>query len=134
MIDVWQHHSGVAIFTFPYSAPPHGFSVWLICPCSTLCIGRSSVYFCSYSPQNLAVPNNIFISFSVSLWEYLCDFVFDGVRLEGKCLLLLLLLLKKIGNARPRGRLPPYQSEDPSLTVPTYRGKKRKGNQLETKK
>ena len=45
---------------------------------------------------------------------------------------LLLLLLKKIGNARP-GRLTPYQFEDPSPTLPTYRGKEEKGKIVEDK-
>ena len=58
-----------------------------------------------------------FIPFSVSLWNGLAIII----KKDWQC---------KAG----RGRLPPYQSEDPSPTVPTYRGKKRKGNQLETKK
>ena len=40
---------------------------------------------------------------------------------------LLLLLLKKIECKAGRGRLPPYQSEDPRPTLPTYRGKEEKG-------
>ena len=48
------------------------------------------------------------------------------------CLLLLFIIKKKIGNARPG--LPPYQSEDPSPTQPTYRGKEEKGKIVEDKK
>ena len=33
-----------------------------------------------------------------------------------------------------RGRLTPYQSEDPSTTLPTYRGKEEKGKIVEDKK
>ena len=33
-----------------------------------------------------------------------------------------------------RGRLTPYQSEDPSSTLPTYRGKEEKGKIVEDKK
>ena len=33
-----------------------------------------------------------------------------------------------------RGRLPPYQSEDPSPTLPTYRGKEDNGKIVEDKK
>ena len=33
-----------------------------------------------------------------------------------------------------RERLTPYQSEDPSPTLPTYRGKEEKGNIAEDKK
>ena len=47
-------------------------------------------------------------------------------------LLLLLLLLKKIGNAMPIEA--PYQSEDPSPTLPTYGGKEEKGKIVEDKK
>ena len=33
-----------------------------------------------------------------------------------------------------RGRLTPYQSEDPSPTLPTYRGKKENGKIVKDKK
>ena len=33
-----------------------------------------------------------------------------------------------------RGRLPPYESEDPSPTLPTYKGKEEKGKIVEDKK
>ena len=33
-----------------------------------------------------------------------------------------------------RGRLTPYQSEDPITTLPTYRGKEEKGKIVEDKK
>ena len=51
---------------------------------------------------------------------------------------LLLLLLKKVGSARlGESDNTPYQSEDPSPTIPTYPGrapidrKKRKGKRVE---
>ena len=48
---------------------------------------------------------------------------------------IIIIIIKKDWQCKAgRGRLPPYHSEDPSPTVPTYRGKKRKGNQFETKK
>ena len=47
----------------------------------------------------------------------------------------LFLLLKKNWQCKAeRGRLPPYQSEDPSPTLPTYRGKEEKGKIVEDKK
>ena len=49
-------------------------------------------------------------------------------------LLLLLLLLKHWQCKAGRGRLTPYQSEDPSPTLPTYRGKEEKGKIVEDKK
>ena len=36
--------------------------------------------------------------------------------------------------AAGRGRLTPYQSEDPSPTLPTYRGKEEKGKIVKNKK
>ena len=50
-------------------------------------------------------------------------------------ILLLLLLWKKDWQCKAgRGRLTPYQSEDPSPTLPTYRGKEEKGKIVEDKK
>ena len=59
-----------------------------------------------------------------------------GVGSLGSCFFyIIIIIIKKDWQCKAgRGRLPPYQSEDPSPTVPTYRGKKRKGDQLETKK
>ena len=48
--------------------------------------------------------------------------------------ILLLLLLKKIDNARPGEGDTPYQSENPSPTLPTYRGKEEKEKIVEDKK
>ena len=45
----------------------------------------------------------------------------DGIEVRKRLLLLLLLLLKNVGSARLRERCTPYQSEDPSLTIKTYR-------------
>ena len=41
---------------------------------------------------------------------------------------------KSLLNATGRGRLTPYQSEDPSPTLPTCRGKEEKGKIVEDKK
>ena len=50
-------------------------------------------------------------------------------------LLLLLLFLKKDWQFKAgRGRLTPYQSEDPSSTLPAYRGKEDKVKIVEDKK
>ena len=49
----------------------------------TRCFGRTSVYLCDLSLQNLGVHRMIFIPFSVSIWNYLADPVFDGVGLAG---------------------------------------------------
>ena len=49
--------------------------------------------------------------------------------------IILLLLLKKDWQCKAgRGRLTPYQSEDPSPTLPTYREKEEKGKIVEDKK
>ena len=49
-------------------------------------------------------------------------------------LLLLLLLLKKVGNARLGERLTPYQSKDPNPATPTHRIKEEKGKTAGDKK
>ena len=45
--------------------------------------GRTSVYLGASSLLNLAVQQDFFILFSVSLWNDLADSVFDGVGLTG---------------------------------------------------
>ena len=50
---------------------------------NTRCFDRTSVYFCASPLQNLAVPLEFYIPFSVSLWNDLVDPIFDGVRLAG---------------------------------------------------
>ena len=50
--------------------------------CNTRCAGRTSVYLCATSLQNLAVPQ-AFVPLSVSLWNDLTDPVFDSVGLAG---------------------------------------------------
>ena len=46
------------------------------------CSGRTSVYLCAASLQNLAVQQDI-CSLSVSIWDDLADPVFDDVGLAG---------------------------------------------------
>ena len=50
-------------------------------------------------------------------------------------LILIIIIIKKDWQCKAvRGRLTPYQSEDPSSTLPTYRGKKEKWKIIEDKK
>ena len=47
----------------------------------------------------------------------------------------IIIIIKKDCQCKAgRGRLTPYQSEDPSPTLPTYRGKEEKGKVVEDKK
>ena len=47
----------------------------------------------------------------------------------------IIIIIKKDWQCQAgRGRLTPYQSGDPSPTLPTYRGKEEKGNLVEDKK
>ena len=47
----------------------------------------------------------------------------------------IIIIIKKYWQCKAgRGRLTPYQSEDPSPTLPTYRGKEEKGKIVEDKK
>ena len=49
--------------------------------------------------------------------------------------IIIIINNKKDLQCKPgRRRLTPYQSEDPSLTLPTYRGKEEKGKIVEDKK
>ena len=48
---------------------------------------------------------------------------------------IIIIIIKKDGQCKAgRGRLTPYQSENPSATLPTYRGKEEKGKIVEDKK
>ena len=48
---------------------------------------------------------------------------------------IIIIIIKKDWQCKARrGRLTPYHSEDPSPTLPTYRGKKDKGKMVEDKK
>ena len=48
---------------------------------------------------------------------------------------IIIIIIKKDWQCKAgRGRLTPYQSEDPSPTLPTYRGKKEKGKIVRDKK
>ena len=82
------------------------------------------------SPFPVAILNGTFVFRSVKAvnnWK--------RSAIKQILLLLLLLLLKKDWQCKAgRWRLPPYQSEDPSPTPPTYRGKEEKGKIVEDKK
>ena len=50
-------------------------------------------------------------------------------------IIIITIIIKKDWQCKAeRGRLTPYQSEDPSPTLPTYRGKEEKGKIVEDKK
>ena len=49
-------------------------------------------------------------------------------------IIIIIIIIKKDWQCKAgRRRLPPYQSEDPSPTLPTYRGKEEKGKIVEDK-
>ena len=51
------------------------------------------------------------------------------------CVMIIIIIIKKDWQCKAgRGRLSQYQSEDPSPTLPTYRGKEEKGKIVEDKK
>ena len=71
------------------------------------------------------IVNNNVVSFSISFQKDL-KYVFFTI---------IILIIKKDWQCKAgRRRLPPYQSEDPSPTHPTYRGKEEKGKIVEDKK
>ena len=50
-------------------------------------------------------------------------------------IIIIIIIIKKDWQCKGvRGRLTPYQSEDPSPTLPTYREKEEKGKIVEDKK
>ena len=59
----------------------------------------------------------------------------NSLRDAGDNTIIIIIIIKKYWQCKAgRGRLPPYQSEDPSPTLPTYRGKEEKGKIVEDKK
>ena len=66
------------------------------------------------------------------------QFLYKNVHIN-KCddvkgVIIIIIIIKDWQCKAGRGRLPPYQSEDPSPTLPTYRGKEEKGKIVEDKK
>ena len=49
-------------------------------------------------------------------------------------IIIVIIIKKDLKCKAGRGRLTPYQSEDPSPTLPAYRGKEEKGKIVEDKK
>ena len=49
-------------------------------------------------------------------------------------IIIIIIIKKDLQCKAGRGRLTPYQSEDPSHTLPTYRGKEEKGKIVEDRK
>ena len=81
-----------------------------------------------YHPQN-----------SVNLpWHFLhstLHLFLGGDGLGHRYIYYIIIIIKKDWQCTAgRGRLTPYQSEDPSPTLPTYRGKEEKGKIVEDKK
>ena len=69
------------------------------------------------------------------VWSALCCLIkYCAQKIKQKIYYYFLLLKKDWQCNAGRKRLPPYQSEDPSPTLPTYRGKEEKGIIVEDKK
>ena len=62
---------------------------------------------------------------------YLTVFPIDTKK---KAVFIIIIIKKDWQCKAGRGRLTPYQSEDPSPTLPTYRGKEEKGKIVEDKR
>ena len=57
------------------------------------------------------------------------------VLLENEDFIIIIIIIKKYWQCKAgRGRLTPFESADPSPTLPTYRGKEDKGKIVEDKK
>ena len=72
-------------------------------------------------------------SFTGKLNQILAPLATPGLRLDYKPVIIIIIKKDFQCNAG-RGRLTPYQSEDPSPTLPTNRGKEEKGKIVEDKK
>ena len=60
---------------------------------------------------------------------------YGNLKLHRQYYLLIIIIIKKDWQCKAgRARLTPYQSEDPSTTLPTYRGKEEKGKIVKDKK
>ena len=58
----------------------------------------------------------------------LIDIQVQSWLLKHSFIIIIIIIIKKDRQCKAgRGRLTPYQSEDPSPTLPTYRGKEEKG-------
>ena len=58
----------------------------------------------------------------------------DSILYQKFAFIIIIIIKKDCQCKAGRGRLTPYQSEDPSPTLPTYRGKEEKGKIVEDKK
>ena len=55
--------------------------------------------------------------------------------IPGALIIIIIIIIKKDWQCKAgRGKLTPYQSEDNSPTLPTYKGKEEKGKIVENKK
>ena len=76
-----------------------------------------------YTPHSFCVPQPFHILHQLPLATPCRYFI------------IIIIIIKKDWQYKAwRGRLTPYQSEDPSSTLPTYRGKEEKGKLVEDKK
>ena len=92
----------------------------------------SLFFFCF---QLLSGNNMPLLSFYVLLlcgWGLRTDMV--SRALSPPCIVIIIIIKKDCQFKVGRGRLTPYQSEDPSPTLPAYKGKEDKGNIVEDKK
>ena len=63
----------------------------------------------------------------------------DKIYIRDKCkfiiiIVIIIIIIKDWQRKAGRGKLSQYQSEDPSPTLPTFRGKEEKGKIVEDKK
>ena len=68
-------------------------------------------------------------------YSSICTSKYDFMRFNDNLNPIFIIIIKKDWQCKAgRGRLTPYQSEDPSPTLPTYRGKEENGKIVEDKK
>ena len=93
------------------------------------------VKFCVCRIDSLIGPNSVLVPkyiFNIVMLQIYLLFV---VNFSIFLLLIFIIIIQKDRQCKAgRERLTPYQSEDPSLTLPTYKGKEEKGKIVEDKK
>ena len=108
----------------------HVAQLWLLC---VICYRCSLAYYMYYYGLVLHVTKGCMHSIDdIYIWFNCLSHIYIFCWTN---IIIIIIIIKKDWQCKAgRGRLPPYQSEDPSPTLPTYRGKEEKGKIVEDKK
>ena len=116
------------------------FSKW-----SALAIGPRCHASCKIDGQSSVLPKDIALRATILTYEkraemyrWCLPLYCSSLRqciVHSTVIIIIIIIIKKNWQCKAgRGRLTPYESEDPSPTLPTYIGKEKKGQIVEDKK